>query len=375
MGVLWFVTDEGISQLTPAPEPAPVPRPAMVTALRIRGVLRPIIFELGETQLQHIKLAPDENQLQIEFVGLDFRPGAFLRYQYKLESGDRDWSPPTSERSVNYASLAPGSYRFLLRAVTSEGIGSPNPAVVGFTILPPLWRRWWFIGLEVFVMGCLIYAIYCYRVRQLLALERIRTRIAADLHDDIGSGLSQIAILSEVVARLERSDARQTELVLKIAEISRTLADSMSDVVWAINPARDRLGDLVRRMRQFVGDLFIARDIEVQFAAPPVDHDLHLDPETRRQLFLIFKECVHNMARHSRCSKVAFQLGIEGKRLVLTATDNGVGFDVTLATPGQAQGHGLANIRLRAARLGGSVNFRSAERQGTTVTVSVPVRR
>jgi two-component sensor histidine kinase len=347
----------------------------MITGLRIRGVPRPI-FELGETQLGELKLAPDENQLQVEFVGLDFRPGAVLRYQYKLEGGNWDWSPPTSERTVNYAGLAPGAYRFLLRAVTSEGISSPKPAVLEFTILPPLWRRWWFIGLEVLLVGCLIYAIYRYRVRQLVAVERIRTRIAADLHDDIGSGLSQIAILSEAVrARLDRGDAHETEQLSKIAEISRTLANSTSDIVWAINPARDQLSDLVRRMREFVGDLFIARDIEVQFATPAVERDLHLDPETRRQLFLIFKECAHNMAHHSGCSKVAFRFVIEGSRLVLTANDDGVGFDVGLARAGDTHAHGLANMQLRAGRLGGSVTFRSAERQGTTVTVSVPLRR
>jgi ligand-binding sensor domain-containing protein len=244
MGVLWFVTDEGISRLVPAPEPEPSPTAAIVTGLRIRGVPRPI-HELGETQLDQLELAPDQNQVQIDFVGLDFRPGADLRYQYKLESVDRDWSPPTSERTVNYASLAPGSYRFLLRAVSAEGISSPIPAVVRFTILPPLWRRWWCIGLELLVTGCLIYAMYGYRVRRLVAVERIRTRIATDLHDDIGASLSQIAVLSEVARSEAACGEHADEPLARIAGIARELVDNMSEIVWAVNPRKDRFRDLV----------------------------------------------------------------------------------------------------------------------------------
>jgi hypothetical protein len=135
----------------------------------------------------------NQHQLQIEFFGLGFGSGQVLRYQYELEGADRDWSPPTDQRSVNYANLAPGSYRFLVRAVTADGLVSPSPATISFTILPPVWRRWWFIALAVTALALIVYSLYRYRVAQLIALERVRTRIATDLHDDIGSVLSQDA--------------------------------------------------------------------------------------------------------------------------------------------------------------------------------------
>ncbi|HEY3628982.1 MAG TPA: two-component regulator propeller domain-containing protein [Terracidiphilus sp.] len=373
-GVLWFVSDGGISRRTPGPEPAPVAPPVMVAGLRIRGVPSPI-SELGETQVEQLELAPDQNQLQIEFMGFDFRPGAALRYQYKLEGEDPDWSAPSSERTVNYASLAPGSHRFLVRAVSSDGVASRTPATIAFNVLAPVWRRWWFLSLCALLAAGAVYALFRYRVGQLLAVERIRMRIATDLHDDIGSSLSQITILSEVLrTRLNGNDPRQIDPISKIATISRALADSMNDIVWAINPARDRLSDLIWRMREFAGDLFIPRDIDLRFDAPTADQDLRIDLEARRQLFLIFKECANNIARHSGCSEVRFRFGVEAGRLVLRADDNGKGFNVGEASHGPG-GQGLTSMQLRAERLGGTVTLYSAQHQGTTVTVSVPLRR
>jgi signal transduction histidine kinase len=271
--------------------------------------------------------------------------------------------------------LAPGSHRFLVRAVSSDGVASRTPATIAFNVLAPVWRRWWFLSLCALLAAGAVYALFRYRVGQLLAVERIRMRIATDLHDDIGSSLSQITILSEVLrTRLNGNDPRQIDPISKIATISRALADSMNDIVWAINPARDRLSDLIWRMREFAGDLFIPRDIDLRFDAPTADQDLRLDLEARRQLFLIFKECANNIARHSGCSEVRFRFGVEAGRLVLRADDNGKGFNVGEASHGPG-GQGLTSMQLRAERLGGTVTLYSAQHQGTTVTVSVPLRR
>ena len=136
---------------------------------------------------------------RIDFFGLNFSTGETLRYQHKLEGLDQDWSAPSDQRTVNYASLSPGEYRFMARAIDVDGAASPAPATVSFAILPPIWQRWWFITLAAIFSAAMIYAAHHYRVARLVELERMRTRIATDLHDDIGSSLSQIAILSEVV--------------------------------------------------------------------------------------------------------------------------------------------------------------------------------
>src|SRR5262249_20434363 len=143
---------------------------------------------------RYLDLAPDQNQLQIDFAAISFSEP--LRYQYKLEGGG-DWSAAANTRSVNYASLPPGRYQFLVRAVNAQDLPS-EPASLTFTIAPPLWRRWWAVTGAALVLALAIYGAHRYRVRYLLAIERVRTRIASDLHDDIGANLSQIAILSEI---------------------------------------------------------------------------------------------------------------------------------------------------------------------------------
>src|SRR5207244_7959424 len=120
--------------------------------------------------------------------------------------------------------------------------------------------------LVALMVGLAVFVIYRYRVARLIEMERVRTRIAADLHDDIGSGLSQIALISEVVGRrVDRNDPPATKSLAQIAGTSRELVDSMSDIVWAVDPRKDHLSDLTQRMRRFASEVFAARDIEFRF--------------------------------------------------------------------------------------------------------------
>src|SRR5262249_41046257 len=138
-----------------------------------------------------------QSQIQIEFFGLSFATGEPLRYQYKIEGANRDWSAPSQQRTVS-ASLSPGRYRFAVRAVGPDGSVSETPAIVAFRILPPFYQRWWFIALIAASLAAAGYYAYRSRINRLIEIERVRTRIATDLHDDIGASLSRVAILSEV---------------------------------------------------------------------------------------------------------------------------------------------------------------------------------
>jgi ligand-binding sensor domain-containing protein/two-component sensor histidine kinase len=367
-GTLWFGTAEGLSRFTPQPERRRAPPPILISGLRVAGVARRV-SELGETEVSELTLEPGENQVQVNFVGLDFSPGAVLRYQYKLEGADADWGAPTDQRSVNYANLRPGSYRFLVRAVSADGVVSPAPASVSFRILPPLWQRWWFVLLAAAGTGLTIHALYRYRLRQLLALERVRTRIATDLHDDIGSSLSQVSVLSEVVRRRVGSDPEVAEPLGMIAQLSRDLVDSMSDIVWAVNPKRDRLSDLTQRMRRHASDLFTARDIAFTFSAPDAQQDFALGADTRREVFLIFKEGVNNIARHSGCAAAEVEFRAGGGALELTLRDDGRGFDPAA----ESDGNGLDSMRRRASRLGGALDISTGNGHGTTVRLRAPL--
>jgi signal transduction histidine kinase len=156
----------------------------------------------------------------------------------------------------------------------------------------------------------------------------------------------------------------------RIAEISRELVDSMGDIVWAINPAKDKFYYLAQRMRKFASDVFTAGDIHFQFRASDRERDLAIGAEMRRQVFLIFKESVHNVIRHANCTQVEIELRVEGARLVVQVRTNGVGFEPCAAV----KGHGLASMRNRAQRLGGRIDVVGNER-GTTVTLEVPLQK
>jgi signal transduction histidine kinase/ligand-binding sensor domain-containing protein len=367
-GILWFGMREGLSRLEPEPERPQSPPPVLITGLRVRGAPFPI-SALGETSLTGIELPSDRNQLGLEFVGLGFGAGGALRYQYRLEDTDLDWSPDTDQRTVNYANLSPGSYRWQVRALTSDGIASP-PATVAFTILAPVWQRWWMRLLMLLAASALLYNLYRYRMARLLEVERLRTRIATDLHDDIGSSLSQIALLSEVARRRPAAEEREEPLA-DIANLSRELVDSMSDIVWAIDPEQDRLGDLTHRMRRFASDLFSHNGCQVRLDVPGEDQNPPIGADVRRQVFLVFKESLHNTARHSGCTEVVLRFRLADGWLDLSIADNGRGFD--LAHTGR--GHGLASMRRRAGHLGGGLVVDSAPGRGTTIHLRAPLAR
>jgi ligand-binding sensor domain-containing protein/signal transduction histidine kinase len=367
---LWFGSLAGLSRLVPVLEEPVSPPPVHIMGLQVRGVSRPLA-EFGQSTVSGLVFQPNENQLRLDFVGLGFAPGERLRYQYRLEGADREWSPPTEQRTINYASLSPGSYTFQVRALNVEGAVSPQPASVTFTILAPVWQRWWFLSAAGIALGLLIYCLCRYRLAQLLAVERIRTRIATDLHDDIGSSLSQVAILSEVVRRrIGESDPEVNGPLSRIGVLSRELVDSMSDIVWAINPAKDNLYFLTQRMREFANDVFMARDIQFEFRALDRDYEFGIGAEVRRQVFLIFKECVHNVVRHANCTHVEIEIRLEGEGLVVLVRDNGAGFEPLAAV----NGHGLASMRDRAQRLGGRFGV-AANGHGTEVTLEVPLAK
>jgi ligand-binding sensor domain-containing protein/signal transduction histidine kinase len=366
-GALWFGTQSGLSRLVPLPAKPATNPPILITGLVVGGERQPI-SALGANEITLHDLAPGRSQLQIDFVALSFAPGETLRYQYQLEGANTDWIPISEQRSVNFANLSAGRYRFLVRAVNSDGVASSHPATVSFTVLRPFWQRWWFVSLIGIVVALVAYSLYRYRVARLVELERVRTRIASDLHDDIGAGLSRIAVLSEV-ARHEAQSSPVGERLSVIAGASRELVDSMSDIVWVINPERDQLHDLIQRMRRFASDVFTSSDIEFTFRAPSDEQQLKVSADVRRQLFLIYKECINNIVRHSGCSKAQIVLSVSSGVLELAVKDNGHGFDSARTV----EGNGLVNMRQRARMISGDFQVYS-NNTGTTVRLKVPLR-
>jgi PAS domain S-box-containing protein len=710
-GALWFGTQSGLSRLVPEEERSAAAPPVLLGGLRIAGESR-FIPELGSVEISDLELAHTQNNLQLDFFGVDFSAGAGLRYQYMLEGADRDWSQPTTQQTVNYANLAPGSYRFLVRAVNADGASSQRPATVSFRVLSPFWRRGWFLALAALAIGLTVFALDRYRVNRmkeldaaltesqqltetlteqrselskanrtleleyevtsilaesttpaeaapkilevicrsttcdigaiwyvdeepgrlrcqevwhsaqlnasdfetrtlaqtfvrgeglpgrvwergesqwiveleveanfprlaaahqeglksafgfpitlegevigvleffsverrerdnellemmsnvggqigqlierrradealresedrfrtlaetasdaiitideesrivyvneaaehvfgysiaemlgadltilmpeylrhlheaglnryietghkhigweavelpglhrsgreiplelsfgeftknnqrfftgiardvterkqaeealqrsreerLRELERVRTRIATDLHDDIGSSLTQIVVLSEVARqRVDGNDGLLAEPLTKITRVSNELVEAMSDIVWAINPKKDHLSDLVQRMRRFASDIFAPCQIRLNLRTHDTDGQIQLGANVRREVFLIFKESVNNIAKHSGCTEARVEFYPEDGSLVLKLIDNGKGFDVATVsehTHSSKGGNGLISMHRRAQELGGSFEITSNSGQGTSTTLKVPL--
>lgn len=367
-GTLWFGSVFGLASLDPEPERPHEPPRTLVTGLRIAGVARPV-SALGEAALATLDLGPDENSVSVDFLGLGASLGEELRYQYRLEGAQGEWSDLSAERTVTFANLAPGSYRFSVRAVDAEGLASPEPAGVAFSIAAPVWRRWWFLVLATTLISIGAYGLYRYRVRRLVQIERVRTRIATDLHDDLGANLTRIAILSEVASYQRGPDSSDSGSLASIARISRESVASMNDIVWAINPKRDSFDDLVSRMRQLANETLATGGIDVHFMAPETEGGTRIGHELRRQLYLIFKEVINNAARHSGCRRVDIAIEIDRRRLVLSVSDDGRGFDRSA----EVDGNGLSNMTQRALAIGARLEMRTAPGAGTTVRLDVPL--
>jgi signal transduction histidine kinase len=376
-GALWFGTLKGLSRLDPQPERALAAPLILINGLQIAGVKQPLA-EFGSAQIGELTLNAAQNNLQIDFFSLSLEHAEQLRYQYRLEGADVDWSAPTDQRTVTYANLAPGHYRFMVRALSADGITSAQPAFIEFRILRPIWQRWWFLTLALMAGGFAAFMLYRYRVRQLLALEHVRTRIASDLHDDIGASLSRMAILSEVVKRQDEiKSGASARMLTEIADSARSLVDAMSDIVWSIDPHRDDLRSVTARIRQFASDVLEARGIKWDLQLPRELAQVRLNAEQRRHILLIFKEALNNVVRHADCATVTLSLSCDGRSLMAEILDDGRGFQPPQAEQANGNGrggNGLKNMRARVAQLGGELDITSSPDAGTHLRFKVPLK-
>lgn len=362
---LWFGTMNGLTRYTPEPARQRQPPITLITGLRVNGEPQAVSV-LGEPDLPNTELNADERQISIDFTGLASSLGEQLKYEYRL--GGSEWTR-TTEKTVNFADLAPGDYQFLVQAITADGVASHKPASVSFRILSPVWQRWWFILGVMAVVGLAVYVFYRARFRRLLEMERMRTRIATDLHDDIGANLTRISLLSEVAN--QQSTNGRGNLLTSIANIARESVASMNDIVWAISPDHDRLVDLTRRMRQHAEEIFELREIDLTFNAPTTDTDLKLSVGVRRDVLLIYKEAVNNSARHSDCTEVEIDFRCDNSILSLQISDNGIGFE----TDPENEGHGLRSMSNRAKALGGNLKIDSRPGRGTIVKFELVLQK
>ncbi|MFL6305458.1 MAG: two-component regulator propeller domain-containing protein [Candidatus Sulfotelmatobacter sp.] len=369
-GNLWFLTSRGLSEYRPQTAIKPSRLETRVTGIHIDGVSAPI-SAIGETNISLKTIPWYRNAMQLDFGTVDFVAPEQVRYQFRLEGGVSGWSTPSSAQGVQFSNLAPGRYRVFVRAVPPGGVMDALPAVVTFSISPPFWKQGWFIILATTAALSLLFLWHRTYLNRQLGLERVRSQIAMDLHDDIGASLSRIAVMSEATkARLKNDDASASNALGEIAETSRTLVDGMSDIVWSIDPRRDRLRDVVARLRAFGSGMLEPKGVSWTCEDVSDAGTYELSPDQRRQLYLICKEAINNIARHSGASIATLRIQVRNAHLRAEIEDNGCGMQTR-----SGAGLGLKSMRTRAARLGGTVEVSDNNVQGVRIMLTLPMKK
>jgi len=374
-GRIWFPTSKGLAVLDPrAPHATHWPVPVV-----IEGMSAEAVSFLDVTPL---KIPPGWQNFEFRYTGLSFIDPEKIRFQQRLDGWDKNWVDAGAKRAANYSYLPPGNYRFRVRASSGDGIWDDSDAELAFTVLPHFWQTWWFylltILLAVTAVTSVVWQISRRRMRRKLeaaerqqAVERERTRIAKDIHDHLGANLTRISLLSQSAHGDLENTAQAAAQLERIYSTSRELTRSMDEIVWAVNPQHDTLDSLASYLgnfaQEYVGSLGMRCRLEVPLHLP----HWPITAETRHNIFLAFKEALHNVVKHSGATEVSVFLNLEPAGFSLLVRDNGRGFDPAAVPERPGRGNGLKNMRQRLDKLGGRCEIHSAHGAGTEIKFSI----
>jgi ligand-binding sensor domain-containing protein/signal transduction histidine kinase len=360
-GRLWFATAKGVVSVDPTEPTVDSPLPAAVVEEVKAGARR----------------------LEFRYTGLSLSTPEQVRFRYRLDGLEHEWVDAGSQRSAHYSYLPPGEYRFLVSASLGDGRWSAPALSNSFTVPPHYSETWPFqlalgIGAIGIVAGAVRYATAKRLQRKLerlelqQAVERDRGRIARDIHDDLGAGLTQITLLSEL-ARREPPQEMETHLG-QISDTARELTRTVDEIVWAVNPRQDTLDGLVTYSCQFAQEYLTMAGIQCRLDVPDHLPAVRLNADVRHNLFLAVKEALTNVVKHAGAREVWLRLRQDHDSLTLVIEDDGCGFDAHPGDVGSAakatSGQGLENLASRLATIGGRCSISSAPGRGTTVELS-----
>jgi signal transduction histidine kinase len=315
--------------------------------------------------------------LEIHYTANSFVAPEKVQFRYRLEGADAQWRSAGTRRVAFYTNLRPRSYRFRVEASNQEGLWNEQPAELAFSIAPHFWETWPFYllcGGTALGLGAAVQAYRLRWQRRLLKLEQQqaladeRTRIARDLHDDLGTALTGLALELDVTRQQAKTAPAISQQLGGTAQRTRELAERMREVVWTVNPRCDTVSSLASFLEQQVGQFLHTNGLQVQMEFPVDIPSLPLTAEARHQLALGVREALTNVVRHAQASAVVVSLAIEDAELIVRVSDNGRGFG-----PVQEDGHGLESLRARMKKLGGHFDCTSAPGSGTTVTFRLPL--
>ena len=380
-GEMFFGGSNGMVRFHPdSIKDNPYVPPIMITGFKKFDRLVSLDSVISEKK--SIDISYKENVFSFEFAALNYTGPEKNQYAYKLEGFDNDWIYCGTRRYATYTNLDGGSYIFRVKGSNNDGIWNEEGASIAVIITPPFWATWWFrvfgfVAILLSVGGSIRYVEMKKlkrRIDQLeneRALERERTRISQDMHDEVGASLTEIAILSEL-AQKEMGDKSETAgaHIRKIADRSREVVDSMSEIIWTINPKNDHLNDLLAYLHQYAMLFLKSTAIRCRFESPETTPDFTLSAEVRRHIFLVVKEALHNVVKHSYATETIVRCGFGEELMEVSVEDNGRGFALEQIS---RFGNGVLSMRKRIEDIGGTFTIDSHQGGGTKVCISVPI--
>ena len=383
-GHLLFCTLKGVVSVNPQ-ELAPnrLPPPVVIEEVLVDGQVQSIDSAFHIPQSARITVAAGKRQLEFRYAGLSFVSPDRVRFRYQLIGLDKNVIEGGTRRSAQYSFLPPGNYTFRVTACNNDGVWNDETAAVSLKVLPHFYEAWWFwpaiVFLALVAVSVAVRQVVVRRLHRQLeelerqrAVERDRARIAKDIHDDLGAGLTQITLLSEL-ARREPSSQAEGHLD-RISDSARKLTRRIDEIVWAVDPQHDTLNGLMDYISAFTEDFLRTAGIRCRMDMPAVLPSLQLPAELRYNLFLALKEALNNVVKHARATEVRLGLRLENNGFTLVLQDNGQGM-LSRAPNGNGDrimaGHGLPNLQTRLATIGGRCFVNSVPGQGTRVEFAV----
>jgi len=388
-GRLWFATPKGLVSIDPRNAGVARPPPDVILEELLLDQ-RPVALQNlspGAEPAAVLQIPPGPHRLEFRYTGLSFATPEQVRFRYRIEGLERDWVDAGAQRAAHYSYLPPGTYRFRVAASHGDGRWSRAEAAVPFVVLPHVYETRPFqiatgLAALVLVAGTVRF-VSTRRLRRKVerlelqrAIERDRDRIARDIHDDLGAGLTQITLLSEL-ARRESPDEVAGHLG-QISDTARELTRTMDEIVWAVNPRHDSLDGLITYICQFAQEYLTLAGIQCRLDVPAQLPPHPLRSDVRHNLFLAVKEALHNIVKHAQARSVWLRLVERDGGFELAVEDDGRGFTPGAeATAGQADraapGRGLGNLHERLATIGGRCTIDSQPGGGTRVRLEVPL--
>jgi hypothetical protein len=317
-----------------------------------------------------LKLGFRKSNTQISFSSFTFNQSQLVKYKYRLSGLEKDWNY-TFENTVTYLDLPDGEFCFELAYTLDGQTWSSVIREFNFFVSAPWYYQWWFYFILVSLTGFVFYLTYRIRLRRIMELQGLRNNISRDLHDEVGSTLSSISLLSETLKyTLNDKETEGKKISEQIGGNAQKMLNVMDDIVWAINPKEDGLKNMIVRMREQANENTEYYNIQLNFKVTPENfQDTKLNMLLRKNIYLIFKEIINNACKHSKCKIIDVSIEINDKRLMLTISDNGIGFDPEK----ESKRNGLRNIKERTTAIKGKLQINSMEGSGTKFVFQIPI--